>query len=141
MSSARIDFKGFEEMRAKLNKLGADTEQIAIDALKATNDLVYKAALTAVQKANLPAHGKYSFGDTEKSLRKEPIIEKNGTIVIAHVGFDMSQSGLTSIMLMHGTPYMKPAAGMYDAFYGQTAEIQEAQRAIFERALERIMSE
>ncbi len=143
MNTARIAFSGFEEMRAKLNKLGADTEQIAIEALKATNELVYKAAKEAIQKPNLPAKGKYSrkSGGTEDSLLREPIIEKKGTEIVAYVGFDTKNGGFPSIFLLRGTPYHEPVKPLVDAFYGQNAEIMAVQKDIFERALERIMSE
>ena len=38
MANFKVDFAGFEEMREKLNKLGADTKKIAEDALYATYD-------------------------------------------------------------------------------------------------------
>ena len=138
MSKAGIEFAGFEELRAKLNKLGADAEQIATDALLATNDIVYKAALEAVQKANLPAGGKYSRGTAEKALRKEPVIEKKGTEIIAHVGFDIKKGGLPTIFMMYGTPYYMKSQKMYDAFFGQSGEIAAAQKAVYLKALEEL---
>lgn len=140
MASLRVDFAGFEQMREKLNKLGADTKKIAEDALYATNELVYAEAKKYIQAPHLPAQGKYSRQHgSEDSLRREPLIEWNGTEAIGHIGFDMKKSGLATIMLIHGTPRMPKVQGLYNAFYGQEGEIQLAQKAVFEKALQEIM--
>lgn len=138
MNKAKLQFSGFEEMRSKLNAAGADVVKIATEALEATNKVIYDAAKAAVQKQNLPAQGRFSTGRTEAALREQPIIEVKGNNVIAHVGFDLKNGGFPSIFLMHGTPRMKPARGLYEAFYGQDGEIMQVQREVFEKAMERI---
>ena len=140
MSKFKVDFAGFEQMRARLNKLEAGlTEEVAIKALEKTNDIVYAAAKAAVAKPNLPAGGKYSrkAKNTESSLREEPLIEQKGTELIAHIGFDMKVSGMTSIWLIRGTPKYPKVQALYDAFYGSAIldKVRQAQREVFQDAL------
>ena len=142
VTKLKVDFAGFEQMREKLNRLGANTKVIAEDALKATNELVYAEAKKYIQAPHLPAGGKYSRQEgSEASLRREPIITWNGNEAEGHMGFDMKQSGIASILLIRGTPRMPKVQGLYNAFFGQTGEIQLAQKEVFEKALREIMGE
>lgn len=137
MSKVKVLFPGFSEMQDKLRRMGADLEQVAVDALKATNDYVYKGALQAIQKANLPAGGKYSRGKTEAALRRDPIIVKDGSEISAHVGFDIKKGGLVSIFLMYGTPKYPKVQELYDIFWGESAPIWAVQREVYEKAMEK----
>ena len=90
-----------------------------------------------VEKPNLPAHGKYSHGNTAKSLVREPVITWSGTKASVEVGFDIKHGGLPTIFMMYGTPsYMKNQM-LYDAFYGDQTigEIRTRQKEIMLGAL------
>ena len=83
-----------------------------------------------MDRNKLPAGGKYSHGDTEKSIDNEMRTEWNALTGEIKVGFDLKKSGMKSIFLMYGTPKMKPVAGLKNAIYGaktqkEVAEIQE----------------
>lgn len=138
MPHVNLEFTGFDEVLKKLAKLGADTEKIAEEALIETHKIITAKAEAAVAKSNLPAHGKYSFGDTEKSIKRDPDITWKGTEGSVAVGYNIKKGGLPSIFMMYGSPrYMKVQA-VYDAFYGDQTigEVRNAQQEIFYKALE-----
>lgn len=101
---------------------------------------INRQVTTAMQPGNLPAGGKYSTGDTLQSLSKDLRVNWQGNIGELGVGFDMSQSGITSIMLLHGTPKMRPVAGLQDALTGKKgrAAARKAQEAAMRKVLERL---
>lgn len=135
-----LDFAGFAEMRNMLNKLGADTKAICEEALVETHSIVTKKAEDAISEANLPAGGKYSTGDTLRSLERNPKVTWKGTEGSIGVGFRASDNGLASIFLIRGTPRMPKVQALYDAFYSDQTigEVAKAQKDIFYRALERL---
>ena len=137
-NKAKLVFEGLDELQDRLRKMGADMEQVAVDALKATNDIVVRGAEAGMSAGNLPAGGKYSTGRTLEALRREAIIEKKNTIITAHVGFDIKKGGLASIFLMYGTPRQPKDQALYDAFFGNEASIIRAQREIYDKAVEKI---
>ena len=125
-----LQFNGWEEYIAKLDELGGTqlmkkgVEEALIESKKHVNQLIEKAM------TKLPARGKYSTGDTKKSIDKDNKVDWSGMTGEIKVGFDFSKSGTTSIFLMYGTPRMKPVSGLKSAIYGaktqkETAEIQE----------------
>lgn len=129
---------------AKLDELGGnDAMKRGVDsALKASKQYVNPQIESAIAKSNLPAHGKYSKGDTKKSIDRDMTVEWSGFEGEIKVGFDLHGSGLTSIFLMYGTPKMPPVAGLKDAVYGgrtqrQIAKIQgEALTKVVKRIME-----
>ena len=125
-----LQFNGWEEYIAKLDELGGThlmkkgVEEALIESKKHVNPLIEQAM------TKLPARGKYSTGDTKKSIDKDNKVDWSGMTGEIKVGFDFSKSGTTSIFLMYGTPRMKPISGLKSAIYGaktqkETAEIQE----------------
>lgn len=143
MARLSLEFRGLDEYLKKLSKVENAAKLVAEKALRASFDIVQDKAEIAVQKANLPAGGKYSTGDTEKSLKKQAEISWSGTEASMSVGFNISKGGLPSIFMMYGTPtYMKNQA-LYDAFYGEQTEGQVAkeQAEIFREAMEALLNE
>lgn len=100
---------------------------------------INKLVDAAMQKGNLPAGGKYSTGATKESLDESMTVEWSGNVGSLPVGFDMSKSGITHILLMHGTPKMAPVAGLKEAIYGKTAKAtaRKAQEEAIQKVLER----
>lgn len=99
-------------------------------ALKKSKEYVNTKLESAMSKGNLPAGGKYSTGDTKKSIDKDNSVNWIGGLGEMKVGFKFKESGLKSIFLMYGTPRMKPVAGLKNAIYGrkiqkEIAELQE----------------
>lgn len=115
---------------AKLDELGGTqamkkgVEEALVESKKHVNPLIEKAM------AKLPAGGRYSTGNTKESIDKDMSVDWEGMTGVIKVGFDFSKSGITSILLMKGTPRMKPVSGLNGAIYGaktqkEIAEIQE----------------
>lgn len=138
-----IDFKGFDDYMAKLDELGSSQAmKKAVDAgLKSSKEYVNKEITRAMQKSNLPARGKYSHGDTVKSIDKNFKVEWDGMLAETKIGFDFSKSGLLSIFLMYGTPKMEPVNGLYDSIYGRTTKtkIRKLQKEAIQKVIKRKM--
>ena len=98
---------------------------------------VNKDIRSAMQSGNLPAGGKYSHGETVKSIDTTTSVDWEGNIASLHLGFDMDKSGLTSIFLMYGTPKMRPAQGLREAVYGE--ETQRRVRKAMEEAVGKVL--
>lgn len=140
MAKMSLVFAGMNDVIKKLNKIEADTKGITEEALRKTHEIVTRKAEEAVAKSNLPAGGKYSTGDTLKSLKRDANITWDGTEASVSVGFNIAKGGLPSIFMMYGTPrYMKNQA-MYDAFFGNETEgeVITAQKKIFYGALDEL---
>lgn len=136
-----LQFKGFEEMIEKLDKLGGDITATTEKALLDSKELVTSQLLAATTKANYPAHGKYSTGKTRESIDTEKKVTWNGAVASVDVGFDMSISGMTSIYLIYGTPKIPKVQAIYNAIYGSATKkkVAEIQQQIFEKEVKKQM--
>jgi hypothetical protein len=138
-----LQFQGWEEYISKLDELGGSTvvkkgvEEALIESKKHVNPLIEKS----VAKGKLPAKGKYSHGNTQKSIDEEMRVEWNGLTGEIKIGFDFSKSGVTSVFLMYGTPKMKPVAGLKNAIYGAKTqkEVAEIQEKILAEHIKKVM--
>ena len=112
------------------------TEAAMITAKQEIN----KKITSKMQQANLPAGGKYSTGDTLDSLDKTMAVDWDGNIAKLPLGFNMDESGITSVLLMHGTPHQAPVKGLKEAVKGQGAmrAMKREQEAALKKILERI---
>lgn len=106
-----LEFSGFEELVTMLDKLDGDIKSVVDDALTQMAETVAEDTLDAVSKSNLPAQGKYSIGDTEKSIVKNPKVSWVGEVAEIGVGFDYSKQG-SGGLLITGTPRMKPVTAL-----------------------------
>lgn len=138
-----LQVKGFEEYMEKLDNLGGGEamKRGTEAALKASKNHINPQIDAKMSKNNLPAHGKYSTGDTRKSLSSDMTVIWSGAVGEIDIGFDFSKSGLKSIFLMYGTPRMKPVSGLKSAIYGSKSkrEIAEIQEAELNKVIKRIM--
>lgn len=136
-----LQFSGFEELAEKLDELQGDLKKTTEDALRKSKAVVTINLLKATQKSNLPAHGKYSTGDTRHSIDTSKSVNWEGTIGEIHVGFEFKKSGLKSIFLMYGTPRMKKVQAIYDAVYGTKTktQIRKIQKETFQEAIKKKM--
>ena len=148
-NKSRIEFDGFEEAIARLNKLKNKIKNISEKALKKTHEIITQKAQDAITPHN-------ETHQTEKTLRKEAEIEWNGTLASVKTGFSISEGGLASIFLMYGTQShavsnqygknlgvaeeTKRDAKMYNAFFGSSTrkEVAEAQKEIFNNEIRRL---
>lgn len=129
-----VDFEGFEEMFAKLDKMQADTKKITEKALIKS----YEEITPAIGQ-NIAPH--YFTGATEKSLVKTKKVEWNGSTAYIKIGFDISKGGMASIFLMYGTPRMQPDRKLYNSIYGAATrkKVREVQKKIFTEELKKVM--
>ena len=136
-----LQFSGFLEMAEKLDELQGDLKKTTEEALRESKAVVSKNLLNATNKANYPAHGKYSTGKTRHSIDTQKNVKWEGTAGEIKVGFDFKKSGLTSIFLMYGTPRMKKVQQIYDAVYGRKTKTQvsKIQKDIFANAIKEKM--
>ena len=138
-----LQFNGWEDYLAKLDELGGSqamkkgVEEALIESKKHVNPLIEKAMSTS----NLPAKGKYSFGDTKESIDKEMTVEWSGMTGEIKVGFDFSKSGMKSVFLMYGTPKHDPVSGLESAIYGTKTqkEIAEIQEKVLSDHIKKVM--
>lgn len=112
-----MSFSGFEDLAAKLDELGGDEAlkrgvEAGLMAAKADAD---KSIKKAMSKSNLPAHGKYSTGESLKAIYSYSKVEWQGTEASVTVGFDRDIS-LTPAFLINGVPGLySPVPGLKQA--------------------------
>lgn len=106
-NTLNLDTRNFEELLTKLDELGGNLQKVVEDALNQAGETIENDTLDALNAANLPAKGKYSRGDTRKSVIRNPKTEWQGTTASIAVGFDYSKRGAGGLLIT-GTPKMKP---------------------------------
>lgn len=140
-----LQFTGWKELLSGIEKAAGETglKNVVESALKASKEYVNNNVDGVMRKNNMPAGGKHWTGKTKQSLDKNFNVEWEGFTGTMKIGFDMEQSGNTSIYLMHGTPRHKPpmksVPGLYEAFYGKKTktEIKKIQKEAVEKWIER----
>ena len=136
----KLEISGINELMQRIDKLGGDSKEIAEKALRETHRIVTEQAEAAMDKGNLPAKGKYSAGETLKSLIRTPNITWNGSVASVDVGFRISENDFTSILLIYGTPKTKKVQKLYNAFYSKRIkdEIRKAQEDVLYEEVRRL---
>lgn len=114
-----LEIFGFDEMIKQLENVGADAKGFVEDSLSSVAEDVGVQTLEAIGKANLPAGGKYSKGDTAKSVIQNPNVEWVGLCASVGVGFDKTVPGAGGF-LISGTPRMKPVQGLVSIYKRKT---------------------
>lgn len=138
-----IEFSGFDEYIKKLDAIGggAAVKKGAEEALIASKKHINPKIESAMQKGNLPAQGRYSTGETLRSLDADMDIDWKNLTASIKIGFDMNVSGMKSIYLIYGTPRMKPVKGLKDILFGaQTRfELAKIQQEAMTEAVKKVM--
>lgn len=126
-----MQFKGFEELIEKYDKLGGDIKEITEKCLKESH-----AYVTPNIKRDMSRH--HMTGDTEKSIVEDARVEWDGLTASIDVGFDLKHGGMPSIFLMYGTPRMKKDSKLYNDIYGSRTkkEVARIQEEILTRAIQ-----
>ena len=142
-SKIGLQFEGWEETITKLNDLAGDsvTKKAVAEALVKSKEYINEKLDSTMTSGSLPAKGKYSTGDTKKSINRDSNVEWQAQTATIKVGFDFKKSGTTSIFLMYGTPKMKPAKGLKTAIYGSKTkkEVAEIQSDIVNKYIKKVM--
>lgn len=111
-NTLKLETSGFEEAIRRLENLGGDVKQAVSDGL---TDAAAKIAIDtekALTAPSLPARGKYSSGDTKKSIVRDQRVEWDGSIAYIPVGFDFSKPGAGGFLIT-GTPRMSPDKALH----------------------------
>nr|DAV36541.1 MAG TPA: hypothetical protein [Caudoviricetes sp.] len=141
-----LQLDGWEHLLKAIERAGGEKalKEAVEDALISSKDAVNDKIEKAMVKSNLPAGGKYSITPhTIDSLRRDSQVDWSGYTGEIKIGFELKDSGLTSIFLMYGTPRHKPpmnkVPGLYEAIYGKKTkkEIQEIQKEVISDYLEK----
>lgn len=136
-----FDVSAVQELVEKFESLNGDLKATTTEALQKSKAKVTFNLLSATEKKNYPAKGKYSTGKTRKSIDTSKTVTWEGTRGTISAGFDFEKGGMASIYLMYGTPRMKPVKKIYNAIYGTKTrkEITEIQKDVFAKAIKKKM--
>ena len=140
----RLDTSGIEELVAKLNKVAKeDTKQAVEEALTKAGKKVTDDTIRGLDKSNLPAGGKYSRGDTRKSVIENPEVNwfAGGTKAQIGVGFDFDLPGAGGYLIT-GTPKMKPDALLHRIYKERSymKEIDEDMQKVINEHIQRALT-
>lgn len=136
----KLDTRGFEDYIAQLEKLEADVKPIVEDALNKAGETVTKDTIDAVAEPNLPRGGKYSTGDTRKSILENPKVNWSGSIAEIGVGFDFTKPGAGGFLIT-GTPRMAPDKALNKIYKSKKymKDIQKDMVEVFQKQINRRM--
>lgn len=125
-NTLKLDTKGFEQLLTKLDSLGGNMVEVVDKALTDAGQKISEDTHRAMAKQNLPAGGKYSNDDTDKTIIDNPQVEWSGTAASINVGFDFAQPGAGGFLIT-GTPKMDPNKELQKIYKGKKymKEIQE----------------
>ena len=115
-----IDFSVFADYAEKLDRLNANIKEVIGGAMEKAGREVQRDTRAALSDANLPAHGKYSRGNTEKSI-VEPKVDWSGSRGELPLGFDKSKPGAGGFLIT-GTPKMQPDRKLQDIYGSKSYE-------------------
>ena len=128
--SLKLNFDVFEDLAAQIDDLGLSLTDVISEALENVGEDIGVRTKEAVAKANLPAKGIYSQGDTSKTVVLNPQAEKNGIYVEIGIGFDKNQPGAGGFLIT-GTPKMQPVYELED-LYSRKKYQRECQNIIYD---------
>lgn len=136
---AWFDNKALIEYGNQLDELagGSALKRAVAGSMTQSKVAINKEITATMSKSNLPAGGKYSTGETLRSLDKTTKVEWDGNVASLPLGFDFNKGGLTSVFLMHGTPTMAPVPGLYETVKGKKA--QSIARAETKKAMKKVI--
>ena len=121
---------GIDRYVEKLKELDGDLKTIVGDALEQAADDPTADTIEAMKPQYMPADGKYSTGDTEKTIIKNPKTVWKSNIGEIGIGFDKTKNGVGSL-LISGTPRMSPNPKLA-AIYTRKKTVKEFNETITE---------
>ena len=134
-----LDTSGFERYLARLQTLSGNVERTVERALKDSAEQIRDDTLEAIAKPHLPALGKYSHGDTKKSVVTDTTPHWEGRTAWVPIGFDFSKPGAGGYLIT-GTPKMQPDKKLH-AMYKQKKYMADIQRHMANVVLDEIAEE
>ena len=131
---AELKLTGFKELMEKYESIENGILEPAISkGLCDVQDYLNERLDKTLINAKLPAGGKYSKGGVKKSIVSDHQITKDKDYLSIKLGFKLDAEGFPSLMLMYGTPRMKPAKGLHACFNGAKSRREAGE--IFERTV------
>ena len=126
-TTMNLDFEGFNELVTKFEGMGGDVKRVVAESLEDIGQKIGRDTERAIQKGNLPAKGKFSHGDTQKSVVQNPKADNLGSYIISiGVGFDFEEQGAGGYLIkgyyqnFHGTPrHMDRVEKLWDMYQGK----------------------
>lgn len=135
-----IDFSNFAEYAEKLDLLGANLKDVFSKAMQEAAEKVQQDTIAALSKANLPAGGQYSQGDTEDAVINDLRPKWEGNVGEVGLGFDKTKPGAGGFLIT-GTPKMRPDYALEQIFGTRRyeTEIKKTIEKALQREINRIM--
>lgn len=110
-----LDFNIFAEYAEKLDNLGVSLEKVFGEAMEKAAAEVQQDTIAAMEKANLPAKGKFSDGQTESTILRDVKVKWSGSLGAVNLGFDKTKPGAGGFLIT-GTPRMQPDLQLADIY-------------------------
>ena len=136
-NTLKFNTKGLESLLVELDKVGGDVPRTTELVLKKAAVKIMNDTIVAVDKANLPAGGKYSKGYTQASIIHFPQVEWEGNVAWVPVGFDFSKPGAGGF-LISGTPRMSPDYQL-NKMYKKKGYMNQVQREMGDEVMNAII--
>ena len=115
-----MDGSAFAEYAEKLDRLGADLQEVFTEAMEKAGTKVQGDVQSAITPGNLPGGGKYSTGETAASVL-DPVVTWAGSLGELPLGFDKKKPGAGGFLIT-GTPKMAPDAALAAIFTQKSYE-------------------
>ncbi|MBO7339615.1 MAG: hypothetical protein J6U66_06060 [Lachnospiraceae bacterium] len=138
-NTLRLELSGFDELITKLEGLQGEVKEVVTDALMQAAETIEEDTKDAMARRYLPAQGRYSTGETVRSIVK-PSVVWSGPIAETGVGFDYSKPGAGGFLIT-GTPRMAPNREL-NRIYRKKAYVRQIQadmEAVVMDAIDRTM--
>lgn len=108
-NTLKLDMEGFEPLLRKIKKMDGNVKKAVDSALEQAAETIRDDTIEALAKQNLPAQGRYSKGDTLRSVVQDTRVRWEGETGWVPVGFDFAKKGAGGFLIT-GTPKMQPVA-------------------------------
>ena len=135
----RLDTSGLEGLLRKVEEVGGNVEQATEKALRRGALEVQDLTISAVASGNLPRGGKYSSGDTARSIIHFPSVEWEGSVASIPVGFDFSKPGAGGFLISgrRQPTRMAPDKALRELYKGKT-KMNQIQDIMFEDIMKQL---
>ena len=133
-----IDTSGMESLLMKLQRMEHAAAKATVEGvLRPLAEKINSDTRNAIEKDNLPAHGKYSHGDTARSIETDTSVRWDGLKAWIPVGFDFNKPGAGGY-LISGTPRMRPVYRLRQ-MYRQKKYMNEIHQELWDSLMEHIL--
>lgn len=126
----QLDTSGFQELIAKIDALEGNVKGAVEDALGQSAETIREDTIDALSDSYLPAKGRYSHGDTKRSVVSSAAVKWESLTAYVPVGFDFSKPGAGGF-LISGTPRMRPDM-MLNKMYRQKSYMKNIQNDMWD---------